>query len=100
MLLDLPLVIDIHMLHDIRQANIDYALLQANKNQIRHDYVVNEQVYLLHNFKNSDKAKPIYKGPYRIAQVHTNNTVTLRTAPRTLDRVNIRKIKPALHFPF
>ena len=58
------------------------------------DYSVNEEVYLRVNYNTSDKAKPIYRGPYRITQVHTNNTVTIQIRPGVTDRFNIRRIKP------
>ena len=81
MLMDLPLVIDLHHLHDLRKAHVDERLLRANKERIPHEYVVNESVYVRTNYSSSDKAKPMFKGPFPIVQVHTNNTVTLRTAP-------------------
>ena len=97
--LNLPLLIDLHTLHDSRQASIDMNLLCSNSGRINHDYHINEKVYLLVNYKTADKAREIYRGPYQIVKVHTNNTVTLRTRPRTLDRVRIRRIKPTVNLP-
>jgi hypothetical protein len=33
-------------------------------------------------------------GPFRIVQVHTNGTVTIRRSPTLIDRINIRRIRP------
>ena len=35
------------------------------------------------------------RGPYRVEQVHTNGTLTIRRGPGVIDRVNIRRLRPA-----
>ena len=42
----------------------------------------------------SDKLKPSVEGPYRIEQVFTNGTVSIRLGPNVVERINIRRIKP------
>ena len=94
MLLNLPLAIDIEMLHTYRQHKIDEALIRANNVRIPHDYKVGEKVFKKYYEEAKNKAKLIYKGPYEIIRVHTNNTVTLRISANSEERVSIRKLKP------
>ena len=96
MLLNLPLIIDVNLLHQFRQHRIDEALIRANSSRISHDYQVDEMVYKKVYPASSDKAKPIYKGPYKIKHVHTNNTVTIRIQDNVTDRLSIQLLKPAL----
>ena len=94
--LNLPLIVDIHLLHKYRQHKIDEALVRANINRIPHDYAVGERVYKKVYHSSSQKAKPIYRGPYEILRVHTNNTVTIKINEKTQERLSIRLLKPAL----
>ena len=94
--LNLPLIVDIHLLHKYRQHKINEALVQANINRIPHDYAVGERVYKKVYHSSSQKAKPIYRGPYEILRVHTNNTVTIKINEKTQERLSIRLLKPAL----
>ena len=95
MRLDIPLISDIFTLQRIRQAKIDEQLLRANLKRIPRDYQIGDQVYVKKLYSSSDKAKPVYDGPYPITRVHTNSTVTLQLDPHTTDRLSIRRLKPA-----
>ena len=94
--LNLPLIVDIHLLHKYRQHKIDEALVRANINRIPHEYAVGERVYKKVYHSSSQKAKPIYRGPYEILRVHTNNTVTIKINEKTQERLSISLLKPAL----
>ena len=94
--LNLLLIVDIHLLHKFRQHKIDEMLVRANIQRIPHDYAVNEQVYKKTYHASSQKAHPIYRGPYKILRVHTNNTVTIQINEKTQERLSIRLLKPAL----
>ena len=96
MQMNLHLIVDTYLLHKYRQHKIDKALIRANINRIPHDYAVGEKVYKKTYHSTSLKAKPIYRGPYEILRVHTNNTVTIQINEKTQERLSIRLIKPAL----
>ena len=69
-------------------------MLKANASRISHDYKVDEEVLKKEHLGLSDKLKPAFTGPYKIIQIHTNGTVTIRLSPNQLERINIRRIKP------
>jgi len=95
MFLDLPLVTDIVSLQKFRQARIDKALLKANNKRIRHEFKVNDYIYFHNKHNASDKLKPVWTGPCKILQVHTNNTVTIQRDANIEERMSIRRIKPS-----
>ena len=43
---------------------------------------------------NPDKLSPKAEGPYTIDTVHANGTVTIRIDENTLERINLRRIRP------
>ena len=92
MLLDIPLIADIHTLTRNRQALIDKRLLQANRRHTRHKFKVNDQVFIkVHDHPN--KLSLVRIGPFPIIQVHTNNTVTVQQGP-VQERLSIRHLLP------
>ena len=92
MLLDIPLIADIHTLTQHRQALIDKCLLQANRRRTRHEFKVNDQVFIkVHNRPN--KLSLVRVSPFPIIQVHTNNTVTVQHGP-VQERLSIRHLLP------
>ena len=93
--LNIPIVVDILTLKTLRQAKIDQALLHENRNRKTHEYKVGDQVYLHNKNESKDKLKPVFSGPYQIIQVHTNNTVTIRHSNNIIERITIRRLKPA-----
>ena len=34
------------------------------------------------------------KGPYKVTQVHTNGSVTIKLRPGVTERINIRRLEP------
>ena len=92
--LNIPLIADIFTLQKIRQAKVDERLIRENLKRIPRDYAVGDLVWKKINYKSSDKAKPIYTGPYTITRVHTNNTVTISLNDNTSERLSIRRLKP------
>ena len=92
MFLDLPLVADLLTLTKHRQALIDRRLLCANARRIRHEYKVNDLVFLRVHASDS-KLSLIRSGPFPILQVHMNNTVTVKHGP-IHERISIRHIMP------
>ena len=94
MFLDIPIIADILTLQKHRQGLVDKHLLRANAQRIPHDYKVGDLVYKKNHLGFSDKLKPTHSGPFRIAPVHTNGTVTLQYSPMSFERINIRRIRP------
>ena len=92
MVLDIPVIADLIAIRDKRQQLIDDRLIKANRRRFSHDYVIGDQVLKL-TYK-PNKLQPRAEGPYPIEQVHTNGTVTIRTSPFVIERINIRRIKP------
>lgn len=92
MLMDVPYVADMIMLREQRQALIDYNLRRENYRRRNFDYRVGD--YVLELVPNPTKLGFRTKGPFRIEQVHTNGTLTIRRSPILTDRVNIRRLRP------
>mgnify|MGYP000560201289 CR=1 FL=1 len=65
---------------------------RENSKRIAHQYQVHNKVLLRRDNKAKYTRAP-YEGPYIIAEVFTNGTVTIKKGP-VLQRVNIRLIKP------
>ena len=70
---------------------IDNGLIWENDNRIDHNYRVGDKV--MTRTKSAFKYKTLYRGTYKIFQMWTNRTVTLRMGAVT-KRINIRNIKP------
>jgi transposase InsO family protein len=92
MILDIPLVADLELIRQNRQALIDEQLIRANSRRISHDYQPNDEVLIL-AYK-PDKLAPRATGPFRIIAVHTNGTVTIQRNTAVTERINIRRIRP------
>jgi transposase InsO family protein len=92
MILNLPLVTDLQQLQKRRQEIIDRRLLEANNKRFSHDYAIGEEVLKL--TYHPDKLEPRATGPFPIARVHANGTVTIVTSPGVVERIHIRRLKP------
>jgi len=92
MLLNIPLIADLHQIHARRQLLINEDLRRANNARLSHDYQVNEMVMIKEPDPSKMEAKS--RGPFQIVRVHANGTVTLQTKPNVTERINIRRIKP------
>ena len=92
MLLPIPILADFQLIRQRRQAQINQNLLRENRRRIFRDYQVGEQVLL----KVYDPAtlQERAEGPYQIAQVHVNGTLTIDRGNQVFDRINIRRLKP------
>ena len=92
MLLNIPLAADLYLLQHNRALLIDKQLIHANRSRISHDYRQGEEVLIL-AYK-PDKLDARATGPFRIDQIHTNGTVTIRRNAHVTERINIRRLKP------
>jgi hypothetical protein len=92
MVLDIPLIADLHLIQQRKQALIDERLVQANRKRFSHDYHIGDSVLKL-SYK-PDKMNPRASGPYRVETVHTNGTITIRLSPTVIERISIRRVKP------
>ena len=92
MILDIPMVADLHEIQRQRQQLIDERLIRANRKRFDYDYNVGDQVLKLAHAPG--KLEPRAHGPYRVETVHTNGTLTIRLNPTTIERISIRRLKP------
>lgn len=92
MLLNIPLIADIITLTQNRQALIDNRLIRANRRRTRHEYRVNDQVFVYFPDR-KHKLDLVREGPFPILQVHTNNTVTIQKGLEH-HRISIRHLTP------
>ena len=92
MFLDIPLLANLHVIRQNRQRLIDENLRRENLKRRSYDYQVGQEVLVL--IPNPSKLEPRAIGPFTIAQVHTNGTVSILRNPHVRERINIRRIKP------
>ena len=71
----MPILADFRLLKQRREAVINYNLLRENKKRVSHDYKVGEAVLKL--VFRPNKLEPRAEGPYPIAQVHANGSLTI-----------------------
>ena len=92
MMMNVQLIADLASIRGRRQQQIDNNINIHNKKRIDYNYRIGELVKMrtLEPSKLSEK----FKGPYRIAHVNTNGTLTLQIRPHVTATVNIRKIEP------
>lgn len=91
MIFPIQFIADWQAIKENKQALIDKNNERENAKRIAHDYRVDEKVLVRDHTAN--KMERPWKGPYRIVQVHTNGTVTVRKGVVT-QRVNIRQVVP------
>ena len=92
MLLNIPIISDLHLIHQKRQDIVDRNNIRENVRRRQHDYAVGQRVSVLEF--NPGKLEPRKTGPYVIKQVHTNGNVTIRRLPTVIERINIRRVRP------
>jgi hypothetical protein len=93
MVLDIPVIADWLTIQQHRQQLIDQRLIAANRKKFSYDYQVGDEVLkLAYNPGKLSSRAP--EGPYKIEVVHTNGTVTIRINEHTLERINIRRLRP------
>jgi hypothetical protein len=90
MFLNIPLIADWHTITQRREHLIHENLMSENQNRRGYDYAPQKMV-----LKKKWKPKKLGKrtsGPYKIVQVHVNETVTIQLRPGLTERINIRQI--------
>ena len=92
MLIDVPLIADLTVIRDRRQALVDENLRRQNSKRREHTYTVGQYVWVK-NYK-EDKMLPKLLGPYPIVQVFTNGTVDIQQTPTVRDKMNLRWLRP------
>jgi hypothetical protein len=92
MILDIPMIADWQFIRQNRQQLVDQRLIVANRRRFSYDYQVGDQVLKLEYKPN--KLAPRATGPFPVQAVHTNGTVTIQLTPHTIERINIRRVKP------
>ena len=92
MLLPIPIITDLTLLRQKRQAIIDRNNLQENRRRRTHDYTVGDQILVLKKDPAALEARA--EGPFTIFQVHSNGTVSFFRKANVIERINIRRIKP------
>ena len=84
--LDIPLIADVHVLRDMRQAKIDERLLRSNASRIRHEWKVGQWAHVKKLCESEHKARPVCGPKRRVVQVHTNGAVLVQTRPGVVER--------------
>ena len=92
MLLPIPVLTDFNLIRQRRQTMIDENNCRANLRRKLHDYHIGDQVLLV--TYDPSKLQDRATGPYTVAEVHVNGTVTIQRAPGVLERINIRRVRP------
>ena len=92
MFLNLPFEADLLALQQNRQILVDRNLAKANNKRRSYDYRQGQMVYV--KAVSPTKLGERSEGPYRIEQVHTNGTVTIRRNNHVTERINIRRVFP------
>ena len=94
MVLPIPLQADFALMRDRRQVVIDENLRRQNMRRYNHDYTVGDEILIVNRDPNRPKLVTTTAGPFPIAQVHSNGTVTFIRSPNVYERINIRRIRP------
>lgn len=92
MQLNIPIIADLNLLRQRRQAKTDYNFGRENARRTTKDYQVGDRVLIITDRPN--KLEERATGPYVIQQVHTNGTVSINRSQGVIERINIRRLKP------
>ena len=88
----IPLLVNYNDLRERRQQVIDYNNRRANYRRRFQDYQPGQEVLVL--TYQPDKMEPRATGPFKIATVHVNGTVTIKRSANVTERINVRRIRP------
>lgn len=94
MVLPIPLIANYENFRARRQARIDNNARAENLRRRFKDYDIGDEVLIL-SYK-PHKLEPRATGPFVIAQVHVNGTVTIQRNDHVYQRINIRRVRPYL----
>ena len=86
------MIADLQLIQQHRQQLIDTRLIEANRKRFSYDYAIGDEVLKL--IYKPTKGEPRAEGPYRVETVHANGTLTIRTAPHTIERISLRRVRP------
>ena len=92
MLLAIPVAADLENIRAGRQTLIDRQAARENSRRRFKDYAIGDPVLILN--KLAKKMEPRAHGPYTVTQVHANGTVSIERRAGTIERINIRRIRP------
>ena len=92
MLLPIPVLTDYNLIRQRWQTIIDENNRRANLRRVFKDYTIGDEVLV--KTYNPAKLQERAEGPFRVAQVHVNGTITIDRAPNVQERINIRRIRP------
>ena len=92
MFLNVPLIADWHLIATRREHLVNEALRRQNQKRRSFDYVPGQKV--LKKMHNPTKIGPRTLGPYEIAQVHVNGTLSIILRQGVIERINIRRVIP------
>ena len=92
MILPLQIIADWECIRHRKQSMIHRNNLLENSRRRIFDWQPGIDILL--EDKSGPKLRPKYSGPFRIENVNTNGTVTIKIRNRVFQRVNIRRIKP------
>ena len=95
MILNIPLIADLHQIHRRRQIIIDENLRRTNLRRRTMDHQPGDEILILIDNPTTFQDRSI--GPFPITQVHTNGTVTIQHTPHIVKHINIRQVKPYRH---
>ena len=96
MILPTSYVANWELLRQRRQHATDITTSRENHSRIAHQYNINDQVVIINKNISSKLARPTL-GPFPITDVahqNFNGTVTIRRSPNTLEKINIRRLRP------
>ena len=66
--------------------------MHENKKCHRYDYAIDQRV--LEKRYKPTKLGPWASGPYQVAQIHVNGTLTIELRQGVTERINIRRVIP------
>jgi hypothetical protein len=84
MFLNIPLLMDFHLLQTCQQAVVDDNLCQSNQKRRQHNYQPGNGCLIL-DHKATKKLDTRFMGPFTIVHTHVNGTLMIQCAPHVTD---------------
>jgi transposase InsO family protein len=78
---------------ELRKTQIQKNNVSENKSRINYQYKIGDDVYIRKSAVEQKLAS--LQGPFKIVDVHSNGTVTIRRSSSIRERINIRRLQPA-----